>query len=127
MTEQRKGFGSECLSREEMRNSNKAASAAKAAEAEARVLGKRDPHALEQPEETPEVNEEFVGRCIEVLTEIEEEQVDEAGEQLDGEGNEVMVYSKQWLPATVVKISKRDDKKKKSGHCNQGAGWVGAP
>ena len=77
MTEQRKGFDSECLSREEMRNSNKVASAAKAAEAEARVLGKRDRHALEQPEETPEVNKEFVGRCIEVLTEIEEEQVDQ--------------------------------------------------
>lgn len=119
MTEQRKGFDSECLSREEMRNNNKVASAAKVAEAEARVLGKRDPYALKQPEETPEVNEEFVGRCIEVLTEIEEVQVDD-------KGDEVMVYSKQWLPATVTKISKGDDKKKnKAGTAIKvQAGWV---
>jgi hypothetical protein len=127
MTEQRKAFDGECLSREDMRSSYKAACAAKAVGAGARARKKRDPHALKQPELSPEVDGALVGKHIEVLTEIEEPQVDKEGKEVvDDEGNEVMVYSKQWLPAEVAKISKGGDKKKnKTGTMIKvQVGWV---
>ena len=45
---------------------------------------------------------------------------------LDDEGNEVMVYSKQWLPAEVAKISMGDDQKKNkaSTMIKVQVGWV---
>jgi hypothetical protein len=111
-----------------LRNANKAASAAKVVEAEARVRRNHDPHALKQPEEPPTVDESLVGKLIEVLSEIEEPKVgDEGKEVLDDEGDEVMVYSKQWLPAEVAKFSTGDDKKKEQGGSqHEGASWVGA-
>jgi hypothetical protein len=63
------------------------------------------------------VNESLLGTHIEVLTEIELAHTDEKGDVvLDDEGNEMMVYSKQWLPAEVMRFAEADDKKKsKSG------------
>jgi hypothetical protein len=114
MTVQRKAFDDgDSFTREEMRAKNKAAGTAAAAEKSAREQERHDSNAHGQPETTPEVNEEFVGTCIEVLTEIEEVQVDEKGKEvLDDEGNEVMVYSKQWLPAEVMKLSTGAKRKK---------------
>jgi hypothetical protein len=125
---QRKAFDDgDSFTREEMRAKNKAAGTAAAAEKSAREQERHDSNAHGQPETTPEVNEEFVGTCIEVLTEIEEVQVDEKGKEvLDDEGNEVMVYSKQWLPAEVMKLSTGGEKKKnKTGNMVKvQVGWV---
>lgn len=78
---------------------------------EAREQRGRDVHAMMQPVECPKMGEALVGLAIEVLSRLEE--MDE-GE----DGEEVMKFYNQWLPATVVKVSDgvNDKKQDKAGN-----------
>jgi hypothetical protein len=64
---------------------------------------RHDSHSLAQPAEAPTCDAALIGKNLEVLTQVQEEEDDEEG------GSPVMRYYNQWLPATVVRVSDGSD------------------